>query len=152
MADESDGELVAKAVVAGLNVAGLAGADGDVLFRYHALPTLKLADFRKTYATVRETDEQPTQVSRSQTQHDYSIEICVRRQVTGEKSAVVSQVKRVMQDVREYYLPRSRTLPGRAERFLRVDSVKIMDDGTFAEQLVVKGTAVLIFRGFKEPN
>lgn len=140
----SIGELLARAVAADLSRACIAVGCVALQFRYHPLPTIKLAELQKAIATVREIDEQITRISRSHTQHEYFIEVCLRRQVDHDKAAVVSQIKYAMQQVRTFYYDTPQ------HNFIRMDRLTILDDVDFNELQVVKGLGVMVFRGFTE--
>ena len=144
MSGEAESELVARAVATELSSAGL-----GLTFVFDPNPDIDLKDLAAaTLAHVRDVDEQSSYACRTMTQHDYSIEICLRRKVASDVSVFIKDLKLTLQTIAEFYRFKP-SVSGRTERFVQVGSRQIMDDKAIKDMLVMKAILVLIFRGWR---
>jgi len=140
----SEGEKIARVVASQLS-----GALSQT-FSYDVMPDIDLKDLAgSTLGTVRDINEEMTFAggSRSLSRHEYHIEVCLRRQVSHSGDVHVSQLKKFLQQVAEYF--RFRELTDRPERLIRADSRRIMEDEAFKDRGVIKASIVLVFQGWR---
>jgi hypothetical protein len=141
----AESELLARAVATELTAAGL-----DLAFEYNENPDIELKELQRgTKCTVRDLTVESRAVSRSTLQHEYGIEICIRRKVPSDVSPYVAELKEKGEAIANYYIFRS-AVATRTERYLRTDNRQIRWDEKLKDQLVMKASLVLIFRGWTE--
>jgi hypothetical protein len=137
-------ELVARAVAAELTQSSI-----DTICTYKVLVDIDLKELAsKTICTARDMGEEMTYVSRSQTQHDYFVEVAFRRRGLADRESAITSLKYLMEQVADYW--RFRPLAGRPETFNRVSDRRVIDDAAYKKQCVLVGSVTLVFRGYKE--
>lgn len=137
-------ELVARAVAAELQAAAYQG----LTYTFNDCLDIDLKDLDEANATIRDLDDQWIFASRGKTQHDYFIEVCLRRQVASDTDVQIKTLKYSLEQIDKYY--RNRVIAGRYERLNRVEQRRIVDDEQLKKLRIVKASFILIFRGWQE--
>jgi hypothetical protein len=148
----SESIAISKAVAAKLNSAVAAGTLGGLQFiAVHSLmPDFTNEDFASLVVTVRPRGDLRSFASRTRTQHDYPIEICVRKHVGKVDSLVAEEMVAVAEKIADHwrFLGPGYALPGRNERM--ADEVTVeFDDETIRTHRIVKNVITVTFRGLR---
>jgi hypothetical protein len=148
----SEGVAISKAVAKRLTEASLAGEVGGVPFtaEHSLMPVTTLEEVQSTKVQVRPRGDLRSFISRSKTQHDYPIEIIVRRHVSKADALLAEELLDVAEKIADYwrFLGPGYALPGRNERLVGEVTV-VFDDETIREQSVIKVTITTTFRGWR---
>jgi hypothetical protein len=148
----SEGIAISKAVAAKLTAASQAGQIGGFSFiaEHSLMPVTTLPAVQSLTVQVRPRGELRTFISRSKTQHDYPIEIIIRRHVNATDSLIAEELLTMAEAIADYwrFLAPGDALPNRSERL--VGEVQVaFDDETIREQSVIKNTITTTFRGWR---
>lgn len=148
----SEGVAISKAVANKLTEASTAGLIGGFSFiaKHSLLPVTTLELVQSLNVQVRPRGDLRTFITRSKTQHDYPVEIIVRRHVTGADSLIAEELLTVAEAIADYwrFLGPGFALTGRQERLIGEVTVAF-DDETIREQSVIKNTITTTFRGWR---
>jgi hypothetical protein len=148
----SEGIAISKAVATKLTEASAAGSIGGFSFiaEHSLLPVTTLEEVQSMKVQVRPRGDLRTFISRSKTQHDYPIEVIVRRHVTGADSLIAEELLTVAEAIADYwrFLGPGYALTGRNERMVGEVTVAF-DDETIREQAVIKNVITTTFRGWR---
>lgn len=139
----STAELIAKAVADELD-----GLNLGFGVSYRPLPEVDLKKLGDPFCTTRLADHVITLASRSESQHDVAVEVCLRLRVRNDEDAALGTMMGHLEQFAEYY--RFRKLAGRPERWVRTENYRIFEEGDGHSLRVYRGSVNLIFRGWKE--
>lgn len=143
---------ISKAVALKLTSASQAGEIGGFSFiaEHSLMPVTTLEATQSITVQVRPRGDLRSFATRTRTQHDYPIEIIVRRKVTGADSLIAEELVRMAEAIADYwrFLGPGTALPGRDERLMGEVTVAF-DDETIREQSVIKNTITTTFRGWR---
>jgi hypothetical protein len=148
----SEAVAISKAVAQKLTDASQAGEVGGFSFRaeHSLLPNFENEDFASLVVSVRPRGDLRTFASRGRTQHDYPIEICVRKHVGVVDSLLAEELLHVAEAIADYwrFQAPSDALPNRNERMVGEVTV-VFDDETIRTHRIVKNTITVTFRGLR---
>lgn len=148
----SEGIEISKAVAERLTDASQAGEIGGFSFiaKHSLMPVTTLEEVAALNVQVRPRGEFRSFATRTRTQHDYPIEIIVRRKVTSADSIIAEELLHLAEAIADYwrFLEPGEALPGRSERLMGEVTVAF-DDETIREQAVIKNTITTTFRGWR---
>lgn len=148
----SEGIAISKKVAEVLTAASQANQIGGFSFiaQHSLMPITTLEEVQSLKVQVRPRGDLRSYVSRTKTQHDYPIEIIVRRHVTKADSLIAEELLHMAEAIADYwrFLAPGDALPGRNERLVGEVTV-VFDDETIREQSVIKNVITTTFRGWR---
>lgn len=143
---------ISKAVAARLTAASQAGQIGEFSFiaEHSLMPVTTLEEVQSTKVQTRPRGDIRSFASRTRTQHDYPIEIIVRRHVTKADSLIAEELLRMAEAIADFwrFLGPGDALTGRDERLVG-EVLVAFDDETILEQSVIKNVITTTFRGWR---
>lgn len=147
---------LSKAVADQLTAASQAGLIGAYSFiASHAmLPRIEFEDLKSLNVTTRPRNDVRTFGSRNRTQHDYTIEITVRKHIDKEDSLVAEELVLIAEKIADYWertdstTLQTRTVTGRDEKLIGPVEVQFAEEKLQTHRLI-SSTILLTFRGWR---
>jgi hypothetical protein len=149
--------LVSRAVAEQLTSASQAGHLGPFSFQANhslILPRNANEDFSSLVVNVRAIGDVQAFASRVARQHDYTIEVCIRKAVDDDDSLLADNLLLLCEKIADYWQKddtdthQTRTLTGRDEKLVSPVGWAVGEDDLQKHQ-VVKGVITLTFRGWR---
>lgn len=148
----SEAIAISKAVASRLTAASHAGQIGGFSFvaEHSLMPLTTQEATASLVAQIRPRGEFRTWLTRSKTQHDYPIEIILRRKVDKPDSLIAEELLTVAEKIADFwrFLPGSDALDGRNERLVGEVTIAFSDD-ELREHSIIKETITVTFRGWR---
>lgn len=147
---------ISKAVAGQLTSASEAALLGGFSFvaRHAMLPRKEFEDLQSLDVQTRPRGDVRSFAARKKTQHDYTIEIIVRKHIDKEDSLVAEELLLVAEKIADYWerddttTLQTRTLTGRDEKLVSPVEMQFAEDKLQTHRLIV-ATILLTFRGWR---
>lgn len=147
---------ISKAVAAQLTSASQAGLIGGFSFvaKHSMLPRREFEDLKSLLVDTAPRGDIRTFAARKKTQHDYTIQILVRKHIDKEDSLIAEELLLVAEKIADYWerddstTSQTRTLTGRDEKLVSPVEMQFNEDKVQTHR-VIQSTILLTFRGWR---
>jgi len=147
---------ISKAVADQLTSASQASLIGGYSFaaKHRMLPRREFEDMKSLLVDVSPRGDVRTFAARKKTQHDYTIQILVRKHIDKEDSLVAEELLLVAEKIADYWerddstTLQTRTLTGRDEKLVSPVEMQF-NEGQLQTHRTVDCTILLTFRGWR---
>jgi hypothetical protein len=147
---------ISKAVAAQITSASQAGLLGGFSFvaKHSMLPRKEFEDLKSLMVDTSTRGDTRSFASRKRTQHDYVIQVYVRKHIDKEDSLVAEELVRVAEAIADYWertdsdTGQTRTLTGRDEKLISPIETQF-SEGMLQTHRVMASTILLTFRGWR---
>jgi hypothetical protein len=147
---------ISKAVAAQLTSASAAGLLGGFSFiaQHSMLPRRDFEDMKSLLVETSPRGDVRTFAARKRTQHDYTIQILVRKHIDKEDSLVCEELVLVAEKIADYWerddstTLQTRTLTGRDEKLTSPVEIQFSEEKLQTHRLIAS-TILLTFRGWR---
>jgi len=147
---------ISKAVATQLSSASAAGIIGGFSFiaKHSMLPRREFEDLKSLLVDTSPRGDVRTFAARKKTQHDYTIQILVRKHVEKEDSLEAEELLLVAEKIADYWerddstTLQTRTLTGRDEKLVSPVEMQF-NEGRLQNYRTIDCTVLLTFRGWR---
>jgi len=122
--------------------------------KHAMLPRYELEDLKSLCVSTRPRADVRSFAARKKTQHDYTIEICVRQHINKDDSLIAEELLLVAEKIADYWerddstTLQTRTLTGRDEKLVSPVEMQFAEDKLQTHRMIV-ATILLTFRGWR---